>query len=399
MRYDAVIAGGGPIAGFLANRLSSKGLSVIILEEHSRVGHPVQCAGLVTTKLGDMIDLKDCIVNTVRGAHIYSPLERRLVLETGEPKAIVIDRAKLDLQLMEKAVENGAELQLGSRVVDVRRNGSSTEDALEIIVTTRRETFTVSTDLLIGADGANSKIRQVFGFPGPKLLLRGMGMEFEYGEIPQDIVQIFSGNSIAPGFFAWVIPAGAQTRIGLCATEGTGPVTQYFKRFHGICRSRKLVPDGKPIRSITGTIPLGVLGQTTADNVMLVGDAAAQVKPTSGGGIYPGIKCASLCAETAISALNAGDFSNEMLSDYHHSWRKLIGTELDKGFRLHKAFLQISDDKIDEAFEILDKPEILEAISKKGDIESPFSLAKLLFKKAPKLIKFAGPYFKSFSIK
>jgi hypothetical protein len=77
----------------------------------------------------------------------------------------------------------------------------------------------------------------------------------------------------------------------------------------------------------------------------------------------------------------------------------MIGTELDKGFRLHKAFLQLSDVKLEEAFEILDKPEILQAISNKGDIESPFRLAKLLFKKAPKLVKFAGPYFRSFSLK
>ena len=346
-----------------------------------------------------IIDLREVIVNTVQGAHIYSPSEHRLVLETGEPKAYVIDRVKLDSMLIERALESGAELSTGSRIVGVNRMNDSASDALELNVTSRTETYSVSTNLLIGADGANSKIREIFDFPSPRLLLRGMGMEFEFGDIPQDVVQIFSGNAIAPGFFAWVIPAGAQTRIGLCATEGTGPVTVYFRRFHELCKKRGLVPKTKPTRSITGTIPLGVLNQTTADNIMLVGDAAAQVKPTSGGGIYPGIKCASLCAGTAVAALNAGDYSNEMLSEYHRSWRKMIGTELDKGFRLHRAFLQLSDDKLDEAFDILDKPEILDAISKKGDIESPFSLAKLLFKKAPKLVKFAGPYFKSFSLK
>ena len=123
--------------------------------------------------------------------------------------------------------------------------------------------------LLIGTDGVSSIVTRSFGFVSPTEVLSGFGAEcLGSRDIDSEFVDIIVGNNIAPGFFAWVIPAGEQTRIGLCATEGTGPVTQYFKRFHGLCLSRGLVPDGKPLRSITGTIPLGVLNQTTVDNVM-----------------------------------------------------------------------------------------------------------------------------------
>jgi flavin-dependent dehydrogenase len=227
------------------------------------------------------------------------------------------------------------------------------------------------------------------------MILKGIGMEFDYQDIPREFVQIFSGNTLAPGFFAWAIPAGSNVRIGLCILEGSGNRKEYFDRFLKFCQQRNLAPKTKPLRTITGTIPLGALHQTTKDNVMLVGDAAAHVKPTSGGGLYQGLKCAEFCSITAVEALEAEQYKNDKLKKYHQAWRKSIGTELDKGLRLHKAFLQLNDDKIEEAFEILDKPEILDVISQKGDIESPFRLAKLLFKKAPRLIKFAGPYFKT----
>lgn len=400
MEYDSVIVGGGPVAAHVASKLAGAGFSTLVVEEHSRVGKPVQCAGLVTTKLQKLINIESCIVNSVNGAHIFSPRLHELVLYSSEPKAYVIDRAKFDQLLMNKAEAAGAQLMLGTKVVDANRiDTKNNRSKMEIMTKTRKGSQRIRTGLLIGADGANSKIRNRFGFEQPWLMLKGIGREFKFSSIPQDFVQIFSGNEIAPGFFAWVIPAGETVRIGLCVADGNGKLVDYFNNFQKFCKKSGLIPDVKPVQSITGSIPLGILDSTTADNIMLVGDAAAQVKPTSGGGIYPGLKCADICAEIAISALEAGDLSNQFLERYHRMWSKLIGTELEKGLRLHRAFLNLTDEKIEEAFDILDKSDILKVISRKGDIESPFALAKLLFKKAPRLIKFAGPYFRSLSKK
>ena len=400
MVYDAIIVGGGPVAGYIAAELSQSGFSTLVLEEHSRIGVPVQCAGLVTTKLDRIVDLKPCILNTVNGAYIFSPLLHRLVLDSGTPKAYVIDRSKFDQMLMDKALDLGAEVRTGSKLSSVKRlsdqNGGT---GIDITATTNEGKKQYKTNLVIGADGANSTVRRFFDFDPPRMMLKGIGREFKFADIPREFVQIFSGNEIAPGFFAWAIPAGDRVRIGLCVASGTAELVDYFNNYQKLCRKRGLIPDSRPVQRITGTIPLGVLDRTTADNVMLVGDAAAQVKPTSGGGIYPGLRSAKLCAETAVSSLEAGDQSNGFLQQYHQNWRKQIGNDLEKGLRLHRAFMHLSDDRIEEAFNILDKTEILRVISRKGDIESPFALAKLLFKKAPRLIKFAGPYFRSLSLK
>jgi geranylgeranyl reductase family protein len=400
MEYDAVIAGGGPVAGYIAAELGGSGFSVLVLEEHGNIGKPVQCAGLVTTRIEKILNISPCIKNTVNGAHIFSPKMHELVLDSGGPKAHVIDRAMFDRMIIERAKDTGVRVLLGARVASVNRyTDNDGKNKMEIKVLTSAGKIRYRARLVIGADGANSDIRRILGFEQPKMILKGMGREFNYNSIPQDHVQIFSGNDIAPGFFAWVIPAEDSVRIGLCIAENNVNLVDYFNRFEKLCADRGLIPDTKPVQKITGTIPLGALERTTEDNVMLVGDAAAQVKPTSGGGIYPGLRCAQVCSDVAKSALEAEELSNEFLERYHYEWQKLIGNELEKGLRLHRAFLQLTDDKIEEAFDILDNPEVLDAISRKGDIESPFTLAKLLFKKAPKLIKFAGPYFKSFSLK
>lgn len=395
MDYDVIVVGGGPVGGFIAGRLSKSGYSVLILEEHNKPGLPVQCAGLVTTKLQNIVDLKDCILNTVNGAHIFSPSGHGLLLDSGKPKAHVIDRSKFDQDILNTAIDSGAEIKFGEKLTGMSHLGESSSEGIGITVSSKSGTENYSTSLIVGADGATSKVRSISDLPSPRMYLRGFGMEYKYNDIPDEFVQIFSGNSIAPGFFAWVIPTGSVVRIGLCITEGSGNLQDFYNNFHKLCLGRGLIPDEKQIRTITGTIPIGALAQTTSDNIMLAGDAAAQVKPTSGGGLFPGLRCAELCAGTAAEALDDEDFSNEKLAEYHRAWKKSVGNELVKGFRLHKAFLQLSDEKLEEAFDILDKPEILEVISRKGDIESPFKLAKLLFKKAPRLIKFAGPYFKT----
>jgi geranylgeranyl reductase family protein len=396
MDYDAVIIGGGPVGAVTAGKLVKAGFNIAVLEEHPRPGMPVQCAGLVTTKIEDFVKLDNCKLNSVQGAHIHSPSGHKLVLDTGRPKAYVIDRSRFDSDLLDDAAGFGADLRLGTKVTGVsRKGGISGEGSLEISASTKEGPISLTTPLVIGSDGANSKIRELFEFQQPRILLKGIGQEFEYSNMSKDFVQIFSGNEIAPGFFAWAIPTESTVRVGLCVMNNEGRLQDYFQNFLKLCRKQGLVPDAKPISSITGTIPLGALSQTTTDNVMLVGDAAAQVKPTSGGGLYPGIKGALLCAETAQAALEDGKYGAEELGQYHKGWQKQFGSELEKGLRLHRAFMQLSDDKLEEAFDILDKPEILEVISNKGDIESPFALAKLLFKKAPKLIKFAGPYFRS----
>ena len=185
MKYDAVIVGGGPVGAHVADHIARAGYSVLILEEHKIAGLPVQCAGLVTTKIENLVPLKNCILNTVLGARIYSPSGHMLELDSKTPKAHVIDRTLFDQQILESAVSAGAELRLSSRVTEAKRIAFEDTEGVELKVYFDNKPTSIRTKLVIGADGANSKIREVFGFPGPKMILRGFGMEFEYRDIPK----------------------------------------------------------------------------------------------------------------------------------------------------------------------------------------------------------------------
>ena len=84
---------------------------------------------------------------------------------------------------------------------------------------------------------------------------------------------------------------------------------------------------------------------------MVVGDAAGQVKPTSGGGIYYGLLCADIAADTLHRALQEGDFSAGMLSRYERKWKKRLGRELKIGYWARRMFERLSDGQIDRIFD------------------------------------------------
>jgi flavin-dependent dehydrogenase len=142
-------------------------------------------------------------------------------------------------------------------------------------------------------------------------------------------------------------------------------------------------------RDIGGIIPLGVLKKTYDSNVMLVGDAAAQVKPTSGGGIYPGLLCARHCIKVALDALRNDDFSSSSLKKYQKLWSRDFGSELNMGIKFRSIFKKLTDKQMDKYIEKLQNPKIIETINKYGDIDYPSKLIKPMLKKIPTLLKFA----------
>jgi digeranylgeranylglycerophospholipid reductase len=382
--YEIIVAGGGPVGCFTAKQLASKGIHVAVIEEHNTIGEPLHCAGLVTQRVFDISKCSQTgiIQNKIYGAHIHSPDGSILTIGGKKIHALVINRQHFDQTLAQTAQTAGADLLTGHKIISAKKQ----DNAVIISIQHNEHIKTIRCHLLIGTDGSHSRIRNIFGFPKPVETLQGIGAELSNTTLNPRFVHIFVGQTIAPGFFAWAIPTnqhGTTTRIGLCiGKQNTHPLQHYFTTL----LKQPLLQGTTIMKRFGGTIPLGSLKKTIDDNVMLVGDSAAQIKPASGGGLYPGLLCATHCAMVAEEAVQKQMFDAELLKRYHTKWTKQIGRELSLGMRFRKIFTSLTDTQLNKYLEKLNNKKTIDIINTYGDIDYPSRLALPLVKASPSLL-------------
>jgi flavin-dependent dehydrogenase len=205
------------------------------------------------------------------------------------------------------------------------------------------------------------------GLDPPREILSGAQVEAPFHLEDPEKVELHLG--VAPGLFAWVIPSGEETaRIGLCTRESAWQLLQAFLRKDII--SRRLL--GSPCSLVVGGLPLGPPKATATEGFLAVGDAAGQVKPTSGGGIYPGLVCAKVAGAVAAAAALEGSCSAGRLQDYDRLWRSRIGRELEIGMRLRQLLDRMSDEETDDLLRYLgERPKLIKIVEEHGDIDRP----------------------------
>jgi len=385
MDADIVVAGAGPVGTTFASLVAGKA-DVVVLEEHERVGRPVQCTGLVAPRVVDSVGAHALVLNRLNSVTFHLPGGGSIDLRGDGTKAVVLDRGRFDEFCADKAAKKGAKILTAQRLVRVEISKGSVE------VHAHHSTVEnpIKAQMVIGADGYKSTVASAVGLKGSTSFVRGLQMDVDRRLDDQQRVHVFVGQKIAPGFFAWQIPCGDFTRVGVCVSPGHASPSYYLKRL----LSTLDLTDAKIVSSASGVIPIGPPPRTYAERVMIIGDAAGQAKPLSGGGIYTGTVAAKCAAETALEALENADFSPSSLSKYQSRWKKEIGKEIDRGMTLRRAYLGMSDKKLDEIGEILAKPKVAR-ILRQGDIDFPSALAPKIVKAAPSLIKFAPRFIHS----
>ncbi len=382
--FDVLVIGAGPVGGHVAARVAEAGFSVAVVEEHREIGEPVQCGGIFTPRVMDIVDCRSTILERIRGCEFYSPGGREVVVDGGETEALVVDRAAFDREVMRYALKKGVTCFLGALATRAERN----HDGLEVSVRMdgHQEQFRCS--ILVGADGVKGNVARWFRLGRPYRILPGLEADVAGSEHTNGFVKVFTGSRFAPGFFAWLVPAGHTARVGLCLSQGNA--RPYLDAMFNLEPPARFLSEAQTLGYVIGGIPIGTARRTYADNVMIVGDAAFQAKATTGGGIYTGLVCAEHCAETAVESLRQGDQSAAVLSRYEKRWKGGIGRELRRYLLLHKILSSLTDPQLEEIFEILDKPKLLRTISETGDVDYQARVVLALLKEEPRLLKFAG---------
>ncbi|MHC1679984.1 MAG: geranylgeranyl reductase family protein [Methanomassiliicoccales archaeon] len=375
MKCDVLVVGGGP-TGCLAAAGMAHELQVKVVEEHAQVGEPVQCAGLVTPRVVEMACASDAVLNQIDGAYVHFPGGRVIELQGNEVKAVVVDRGEFDHRCALLARKAGAEVITGSKVESVER----TADGL-IANTAEGD---LECQALLAADGYRSGVARSLDIGQARDLVRGLEVDLRLRSEDQRKVRVFLGNDVAPGFFAWAIPCGDLTRVGLCVSREKGTPQDHLTRL----LEKQGWSEAERVRTYSGAIPLGHIARTCADRMLVAGDAAGMAKPISGGGLFTGMTAGKLAAETFLEAFRSGDLTEKGLSTYEERWKAAFGKELRNSYRVRKVFVRMSDRDLDKAGAQLDN-ERAKAVLATGDIDFPTALAPGLLRTCPSLLAIA----------
>ncbi|MFH1623361.1 MAG: NAD(P)/FAD-dependent oxidoreductase [Candidatus Aenigmatarchaeota archaeon] len=342
--YDVAVIGAGPVGCRTAELIARRGFKVALIEKNAEVGLPVQCTGLISSRLTDIItDLPENVVlNRVSRARFFAT-SAGFELQSKRP-FYVVDREKLDKFLFLRARQAGASADVSILFKDFERTAKGEEDFLTLHTGKGK----VQARLLVGADGPVSTVAAKAGLERPANMLTGVQVTAA-GEYDPDAVELIFSNELTPDFFGWVVPLGErQARIGVAARQNAVEALKAFveKRTGGLVKAEDVKPD------VAGKINFGLMERTSAERLMVVGDAACQVKPFSGGGVVYGLLGAGYCANAAVKALKSGDFSAEFLKqEYDDKWRAHLAKPIRRGM-LYRRILFGSDCRMSTLFRV-----------------------------------------------
>jgi len=383
IEYDVVVVGAGPVGGFLAQRMSEGGASVLLLEEHAQIGRPFQCAGLVNPETMNLTGLQSTVLTPIWGARIHSPSGIPVVIGNEQDiRTWSVCRKLFDEGVVRGAVQSGAEIWLSSKPL----SADTYEDHVLLSVSTPQGDQTVRCRLLCGADGAHSWVRRRFRMGRPKELMIGFQVEVTGYKGEPGRLDMFTGSGFSPGFFAWAIPSGETTRIG---TWSKPEMMRGESCEHLLDRLRseplwsERFSECREIGRFCGPIPSGLVKRPMIGRVLLFGDAAGLCKPTTGGGIGPGFRQVEMLVPNLLECLNRDDFSDAAVKEVI-SLLSPLRREQNRARALREAFLtEMTDEELDSVFAVWSRPEVTELINQIGDIEHPIPLGIRMLKEVP----------------
>ncbi len=373
MSTDIIVIGCGVAGATAAETAVSLGSRVLLLEEHDQVGVPSHCSGHVginsMKRLGVSVP-EGIIKNRIRGATFHSPSGQVLRIERKSPVTWVLDRRAFDQHLTARAQKAGVQTQFNSRAVSMQ---TPDKGSVQLRATVNGENRVFDCKLVIDCEGAAPTLtpQMLLSERRKSMWVNSAQVHVDHVEdLDHDTVEVYLGSAYAPGFFAWIIPwRDGSAKVGLAARQGNPRLLleRFMTKHPDVSRRLKEAPR----RDVSfHPIPLGgPISKTFHPGMLIAGDSAQQVKPTTGGGIVFSLICGKAAGEVANNASVMGDASESFLSKYERQWKSEIGCDLNVMRRIRRMLFRLPDRQLEKIFSVARTFDVATVLSKADDID------------------------------
>ncbi|MDG6217966.1 MAG: NAD(P)/FAD-dependent oxidoreductase [Candidatus Thermoplasmatota archaeon] len=333
--YDVLVVGAGPAGSSAAFSAAKNDAKVLLIDKKKIVGKPVQCAEYIPKLLLNQLDVSNnCIAQKIKGMKTYTENDECFI--THSP-GYILHRDIFDKELVKKATDAGSTLLLHTTCVSKHNN--------KILIHENGEKKFITSKIIIGADGPRSTVGSFIHSENASFII---GVQHSVPLISDKNYTRVYVNSRFYGGYAWMFPKKETANVGFGIKQGTSLVNTNkllddFTRF----LEKENIVKNNPILKTSGLIPVGGFVPSVKDNILLVGDAAGQTHPITGGGIPQAVICGRIAGETASTAIKENDLS--ILTEYETQWKNIFSDELQRA-KKRRELLENNWDDLDTIF-------------------------------------------------
>lgn len=370
---DVIVVGGGHVGLYACLELTRQGFQVLLVDQKKEIGERIVCTGIIGEEAFERFQLpEDTVIGRVQQVRFHSP--GGLYFDYSPPKVLarVVDRALFNRYFAAQALRQGARIETEKRVDHIRIK----KDAVTVKTTdSAGHLATHEAKVLILATGVNYKLFEWLRLQAPKNFLGGAQIQVPFqGE---EGTHVYFGCGVAPGSFAWWVPTQQGiARVGLLSENNPRlHIKRLLDRIHPGWQDdvgEKHI-DLRPVVQEP-------LEKSYADRVLVVGEAAGQIKTTTGGGIYYGLVGAQFAVEVLKEAFRRNRFTSDILSRYDRRWKRALGDEIRLGYYFRKICARLTDEQMDELFDRMVQDEVLNLAYQEAEFDWHKSIILSIFK-------------------
>ncbi len=361
MKSDVAVIGAGMSGLLLARELARSKIKVRVYDQKQKLGYPVRASSILSVSGLDSlgIDFGKIPYNKLCGARLYAE-GKMLEIRAKKAMAYSMDRHKLNSMLKDECKDLGVEIMTGKRIEE-------------------RDLDDISRDsIVVGADGFNSTVARHYGFGGAVKHVLTYRAEYIADIEDTSMVELFFDKAKIQGFFGWIAPEPQRVvEIGVGIDSRFGNSKVAYDRFIAMQRVGEFIESATLKDHGASVIPIGLRRHFVDEKkgVLLIGDAAGQVKPTTGGGIIFGGNAALIAANVIKNHMEKGT----RLAEYERLWRRRHETDLRMHGMIKDAYSKLSAAQIASILGFLEFTGMHRFLGDYGDMDRPSLMLKRFF--------------------